>query len=396
MSGLQMNYAPIRSRQGELVEAAESLGDVLKARACDAELNRRLSPETMADLFANGLLGYFVPARFGGSELDWGAQIHIGRALAHHCGSTAWIGGVVGSHALYIGRMDPRAQDDVWGAGANVLVSTGSVMRDVTVETLAGGYRLSGRWSFCSGVDHASWALLRASPSGDHRQSYFLIPRADFAIEDDWFVSSMSGSGSKSVLVKDVFIPDYRVLSMADMMAPSPPGAQANAHYLYSGSFRPFSGSNLMGPILGGAEAVLFEFERMMATGEGGVDASDVQWQLTYAEAAAEISAAEQLINLMIRTQTRYGSVGLPIPKAERIAVVRDRTYAARLCLNGATRLVTGLSADSVLKDAPIQRMFRDLQGMMQQIGVNWDRNMINCAKASLDMNTDIPELNAD
>src|SRR5690606_32521523 len=139
------------------------------------------------------------------------------------------------------------AQEDVWGRGPDVLISTGSVMRDVTVATAEGGYRLSGRWSFCSGVDHASWVLLRASPTGDHRQSYFLIPRADFVIDDDWFVSAMSGSGSKSVLIKDVFIPNYRVLSMAEMMAPSPPGAQINSHYLFSGSFRPFSGSNLMG-----------------------------------------------------------------------------------------------------------------------------------------------------
>lgn len=391
-----MNYAAPRIKQSDLVEAAKALAPVLQARACQAELERRLSPDTMKDLFANGLLRYYVPARFGGAELDWGAQIHVGRALAYGCGSTSWIGGVVGSHALYIGRMDPRAQEDVWGRGPDVLVSTGSVMRDVTVATVDGGYRLSGRWSFCSGIDHASWVLLRASPSGDHRQSYFLIPRADFAIDDDWFVSAMSGSGSKSVLVKDIFIPDYRVLSMADMMAPSPPGAQINSHYLFSGSFRPFSGSNLMGPILGGAEAVLFEFQRMAAAGEGGIDADDVQWQLTFAEASAEIGAAEHLIDGMIRTQTQYGAVGQLIPKSERIALVRDRTYAGRLCLNSATRLVAGLDASTVLKDAPIQRMFRDLTGMMQQIGINWDRNMISCAKAALDMTTDVPELNAD
>lgn len=391
-----MNYAPPRIKQSDLVEAAKALAPVFQSRACDAELQRRLSPETMSDLFAGGLLRYYVPARFGGAELDWGAQIHVGRALAYGCGSTSWIGGVVGSHALYIGRMDPRAQEDVWGDGPDVLISTGSIVRDVTLDIIEGGYRLSGRWSFCSGVDHASWVLLRASPTGDHRQSYFLIPRSDFVIEDDWFVSSMSGSGSKSVLVKDAFIPDYRVLSMADMMAPSPPGAQINSHYLFSGSFRPFSGSNLMGPILGGAEAVLFEFQRMAAEREGGIDPDDVQWQLTFAEASAEIAAAEQLIEAMIRTQTKYGAVGQLIPKTERIALVRDRTYAARLCLNGATRLMAGLDASSVLSDAPIQRMFRDLSGMMQQIGVNWDRNMISCAKATLDMTTDVPELNAD
>src|SRR3546814_9095731 len=80
-----------------------------------------------------------------------------------------------------------------------MLIATGSVSRDVSVEAVEGGFRISGRWSFCSGIDHAGWALLRASPTGDQRQTYFLFPRSDFRIDDDWFVSGMSGTGSKKI-----------------------------------------------------------------------------------------------------------------------------------------------------------------------------------------------------
>jgi 3-hydroxy-9,10-secoandrosta-1,3,5(10)-triene-9,17-dione monooxygenase len=292
--------------------------------------------------------------------------------------------------------MEPKAQEDVWGETPDVLVATGSVMRNVTVETLDDGFRLNGRWSFSSGVDHASWALLRAAPYGDNRQAYFLIPASDFVIDDDWYVSGMSGTGSKSVLVKDAFIPSYRVLSLADMMAASPPGARVNSHYLYSASFRPFAGSNLLGPILGGAEAVLQKFYNLMDASAGGLDKNDPQCQLQLAEAAAEIGAAASLTESLIDRQIAFGKSGAHIPKTERIAIVRDRTYAARLCLNGATRLMSNLDQAVVLRDDPIQQHFRDLCGMMQQIGVNWDRNMLNSAKAMFDMNTDIPDLNAD
>lgn len=391
-----MTQANLRTSPSSLADAARALAPVLASRASAAEINRQLSTETMADLFASRLLHYYVPARFGGLEMDWGAQIEAGRFLAHSCGSTAWIGGVVGSHALYIARMSAEAQQDVWGNGPDVLISTGSVMRNVTVVRKDGGYVLSGRWSFCSGVDHASWVLLRASPEGAQEQSYFLIPKADLTIDDDWFVSAMSGSGSKSVILKDAFVPDYRILSMSGMMAPNPPGAEIHSHYLYKGNFRPFSGSNLMGPILGGAEAVLFEFQNLATDGGNGMNPDEVQWQLLFAEAAAEIGAAERLIDNMIEIQTRYGSVGQPLPKIERINLVRDRTFAARLCLNGSSRLMAALDATSVRTDAPIQRMYRDLTGMLQQIGVNWDRNMISCAKATLDFMTEVPELNAD
>ncbi|MEZ6023790.1 MAG: acyl-CoA dehydrogenase family protein [Hyphomonadaceae bacterium] len=396
MSRLQTNYTRLPVQQADLVAAADRLAPILAARAQETERQRMLPKATMDDLFANGLLRYFIPARMGGHESEWGTQIHIGRALARACGSTAWIGCVVGSHALYISRMDPRAQDDVWGDTPDVLVATGSVMRNVTVDKEADGYRLSGRWSFCSGIDHASWALLRASPTGDQRQSYFLIPRSEITIEDDWYVSGMSGTGSKTAVVKDALIPFYRVLSMSEMMSPNPPGARANPHYLCTSSFRPFSGSNLLGPILGGAEAVYNAFRDMAEEGAGGLDKEDPQTLLQLIEAAAEIGAADRVTESLIQRQIAFGKAGQPIPKPERIAIVRDRTYVARLCLNAATRLMHHVDASAVLTDAPIQRYYRDLQGMMQQIGVNWDRNMLSAARAMFDLKTDIPDLNAD
>lgn len=394
MQGLKSGEARVLPLQTDLVAAAEQLAPALAARAAETEANRALPQSTIAELRQAGLLRYFVPHRYGGYEMDWGVQVGIGRALARSCASTAWIACVVGSHSAYIGRMHPQAQDDVWSDGADLVIATGSVMRNVSVETLSDGYRLSGRWSFSSGVDHASWALLRASPTGDHRQSYFLIPREALTIEDDWFVSGMSGTGSKTVAVKDAFIPNHRVLSLAQLMAPNPPGAQVNSGYLYTASFRPFAGSALLGPILGGAEAVLAEYRALM--GESEAARKDAQRMLRLAEAAAEVSAADRIVDSVIQRQLHYAKLGAKVPKPERIAMVHDRTFAARLCYNSAARLMASMPPLNVLQDAPIQRHFRDLSAMLQQIGVNWDRNMLNCAKAMFDMQTDIPDLNTD
>jgi 3-hydroxy-9,10-secoandrosta-1,3,5(10)-triene-9,17-dione monooxygenase len=380
----------------DLVAAAEAMGPTLAARAAATEAARALSSETMNDLHEAGLLRYFVPRRYGGYEMDWGVQIQIGRTLARHCASTAWIGCVVGSHSAYVARMSPQAQDDVWKSQPDVLISTGSVMRNVSVQPADGGFVLNGRWSFSSGIDHAGWALMRASITNDHRQSYFLTPRADFTIEDDWRVSGMSGTGSKSVHIKDAFVPAHRVISMTQMMAPNPPGAAVNSSVVSTASFRLFAGSALLGPILGGAEAVLNAFRALMQDGQAGQDKEDPQALLRIAEAAAEIGTAGRLADGLIERQLEAAHSGAPVPKAVRIANVLERTYAARLCLNGAARLVNSLDAASITHDLPIQRHYRDLQGMVQQIGVNWDRNMINGAKAMFDLTTDIPDLNAD
>jgi 3-hydroxy-9,10-secoandrosta-1,3,5(10)-triene-9,17-dione monooxygenase len=377
-----------------LLAEVDRLGPVLANRAAETEAGRTLPAANMAEMFDAGLLRYFVPTRFGGYELEWGSQVAIGRRLAYYCASSAWIACVVGSHSAYVGRMEAAAQADVWADGPDVLIATGSVSRNVSVETLEDGYRLSGRWSFSSGVDHSDWALLRASPTNDHRQSYFLIPKSDFTIVDDWFVSGMSGTGSKGVQVDNAFIPAHRTLGLSALMAPNPPGAAVNSGVVFRYNFRPFAGSALLGPILGTAEAILTAYREMMREGQGGLSVDDIQSQLRLAESEAEIGAAACLLESLVERQQRYARTNANIPQAERIALVRDRTFTARLCFTASERLITSIGAEAVLTEHPIQRHFRDLAGMVQQIGVNWDRNMTDVVKAIFGRPTGIPYLN--
>src|SRR5690606_4832394 len=151
---------------------------------------------------------------------------------------------------------------------------------------------------------------------------YFLTPRADFTIEDDWRVSGMSGTGSKSVHIKDAFVPAHRVISMTQMMAPNPPGAAVNSSVVSPASFRLFAGSALLGPILGGAEAVLNAFRALMQDGQAGQDKEDPQALLRIAEAAAEIGTAGRLADGLIERQLEAAHSGAPVPKAVRIANV--------------------------------------------------------------------------
>lgn len=378
-----------------LLAAIDAMGPALDARAVEAEVQRMIPHETMEALFGSGVLRFFVPRRFGGYEFDWGAQIEIGRKLARHCASTAWIACVVGSHGAYIGRMSPEAQADVWANGPDVLISTGSVSRNTRVEPVEGGVRVSGHWSFCSGIDHASWVLLRASPTNDHQQTYYLFPRSDVTIKDDWFVSGMSGTGSKSAVIENAFVPEHRALPLRTMMAPRPPGSRVNRSPVHTASFKPFGGTNLLGPLVGGAEAVLASYRDLVRAGVGGLSSEDPQVQLRLAESEAEMGAAICLLDSLIQRQRDAAATDADLDHDARIALVRDRVYSARLCINAAERLITSLDTHAVLGEHPIQRHFRDLCGMIQQIGVNWDRNMTDMVKSLFGRPTDIQHLNA-
>ncbi|MBL8629292.1 MAG: hypothetical protein JNM81_06670 [Rhodospirillaceae bacterium] len=378
--------------EADLIRRAEDLRAFVAQYAARTEQDRMVHTDVMAELFRAGLVRYFQPKRFGGFEMEWGAQIHLGRVLAKSCASTAWIACVIGSHAAYVARMSARAQDEVWGANRDVLISTGSVPRGVRIVRTQGGFVVNGKWAFCSGVDHAQWALTRGTPEGEEAggQYYFLYPREEFTIEDDWFVSGLSGSGSKTVVAKDVFVPDHRAMRLTELMSPNPPGGQVNAGYVYNYNFRPFAGTALLGPILGAAEAATEEYAASLS--DAAKDDASVQLRL--AESAAEVGAATLIVESLIARLRRFAGNNLDIPKADRIALIRDRAFCARLCLRSVERLVSGLDSSSILSEAPIERHYRDLCAMVQQIGVNWDRNMTNTSKAMFGMKTDVPFLN--
>ncbi len=378
----------------EFVDRARAIVPQIRMRAGEAERRRTLPGDMMDVVREAGLLHAFIPERYGGYNLNWGPQIAAGRAISAGCPSTAWLVSVVGSHAGYVGRMSEAAQDDVWGGGEGVLICTGAVPIGVEMRRADGGFRVSGQWAFCSGVDHSAWALLRGTPVGeeDGPQYYMLFPSDDFSIVDDWFVSGMRATGSKSVRLEDAFVPEYRTLALPELFAMHPPGSKVSKGPVYSYSFRAYAGSALMGPIIGAAEAAFDLFIEGLK--ESGKDLADPYVQMLVGETDAEVRAAGQLLDNVLKTQAHYATRMLPVPMEHRVAFVRDRAFACRLSLRAVDRMAGQLDLQQSLSDTPLQRYHRDIYAMCQQIGINWDRNMTNVARQILGLKTDIPYLN--
>ena len=132
--------------------------------------------------------------------------------LGRGCPSTAWCYGLWAAHAWLVGHWPLRAQEEVFGDGPEVLLSSSLNVGKATCERVEGGYYLTGRWEFSSGCDHAGWVMLGAPGIGD--RSWVLVPRSDFEIDDTWFVSGLRGSGSKDIVTDNAFIPQHRVLDV--------------------------------------------------------------------------------------------------------------------------------------------------------------------------------------
>src|SRR4051812_16305792 len=209
-----------------LSERARSLVPALRQRSKQATAERRLPKETIDDFQRLGLTRCLQPAMFGGFASDYRVFSKMLRTLAQGCGSSAWVAAVHGEHNWVVGNFPESAQQEVWGDNPHAVASA-SVAPNGTAEAAAGGYRLSGRWSFASGCDHAQWILLGAmsKSSGTPETRMLLLPMSQVEIIDDWDVMGLCGTGSKSIVAKDVMVPAHRSVSLRELKRGTAPGA---------------------------------------------------------------------------------------------------------------------------------------------------------------------------
>ncbi len=149
-----------------VLAAVGDLLPVLRERAQETEDARVVPAETVKALAEAGFFRLLQPARYGGLEADPMTFYTAVRMIAGACGSTGWVASVVGVHAWQLALFPAAAQEEVWGGDTNTRMSS-SYAPTGRAQLAEGGHRLSGRWSFSSGCNHASWVLLGGIVTND-------------------------------------------------------------------------------------------------------------------------------------------------------------------------------------------------------------------------------------
>ena len=284
----------------QLLGRAAELVPVLRERAARTEELRRVPAETVKDILSAGLYRIGVPKRFGGIDGDYGLIFDVAAELGRGCASTAWCYCLWAAHAWLVGYWTLPAQEEVFGAGPDALCSSSLSPGKSTCTSVEGGYRLSGRWEFSSGCDSASWLILGVSGIGE--RNWVLVPRGDFEIIDNWFVSGLRGSGSKDVVVGDAFVPHHRVLDVTSAGDGDWNGWEIHGQARYRAPIPVLLGWDLVAPMLGITRGMIDEFtERMAGTSGPGRTAESPAVQLRLSQASAELDAARALMDRDIR-----------------------------------------------------------------------------------------------
>ncbi len=363
----------------EYLDRVRSLLPALRERAAHAEQLRRLPDETFKDFQALGLFRCLQPKRYQGYELDPGTFYQAIMEIGTVCGSSAWILGVVGVHNWHLALFPPQAQEDVWGEDTSIQLST-SLAPTGTVERVAEGFRLRGRWSFSSMCDHCHWAVLggvvpplRDGDPPDART--FLVPRRDYAIDDNWYVMGLSGSGSKDLVVSDAVVPEYRTHSYQDAFLLKNPGAAVNDGPLYRLPFGSVFPACIASPAIGVALGAVESFRGQSKTRLSARDrtpvAEDPFIQLHLAEAAAEVDAARARLLANFAEMMRLVSAGQEIPLTRRARYRWDAAKAVEWSVRAVDRLLEASGGRGIYLSNPIQRAWRDVHAMRAHAGNN-------------------------
>ncbi|MCB0979713.1 MAG: acyl-CoA dehydrogenase family protein [Ilumatobacteraceae bacterium] len=214
---IDTSSGPVVSGAAMRAAVTESLASIA-ANADRAEQERRVPDENIAALREAGLFRALQPSRYGGTPM--GAEEYTPALvdIAGACASTAWVAGLLAQHSHLIGLMSAELQDEVWADDPTALASSSVAAINGCEEVPGGGVRLNGSWGWSSGCDHASWAILgfrRADPvlGGMVIPHFAVVPKADYRIHDDWFVAALRGTGSKTLVVDDVYVPEHRIES---------------------------------------------------------------------------------------------------------------------------------------------------------------------------------------
>ena len=367
----------------DILARAAGLVPVLRERAAQAESLRRMPDETVADLVAAGLTRTSQPARFGGFELGWDVICEASMMLGRGDASQAWVANVYAEHAFMVALFPDQAQREVWDANPEALVSASISPVGNRVETVAGGHVLDGRWPFASGVDHSDWTIVGdLVREGDAlpRHLFFLVPKADREVVDDWRTAGMVGTGSMSVNLKRLFVPAHRTLANDDVAAGAAPGAEINRHYLYRMPIFGFSNLALASVPVGVAEAMIDEFAGFVARRAARNPAPPAleALHIRLAEAAAEARAARLLILDIARANMEKLASGIRLDAADGTRGMQQGAYACVLARRAAARLFEASGAHGIYLSNVMQRAFRDIYASTVHAGLNWDRSALH------------------
>ena len=363
------------SSEDALRRRALELVPVLRERAAESEALRQLPASTLADYEAAEFLAAMRPTEVGGLEISLGAWVDITRTLARGDASAGWVGSFLMSHAWLLTKLSKEAQEDVF-RGQPWALAAAAAAPPGRADRVAGGYRISGRWRFASGIMHSTWVILMVA--SDKGMLTCVVPMSDVTIHDTWQVPGMKATGSNDVEAIDVFVPEYLAVGFDQVTLPDNPGANAYSYPLLRYPMHRVLPLIHPAVAIGVAEAMLDLFRERLGTRvriqTRGAIADEATTHETYGEAFFAVRCADLMLrNAVEIVDAAFGTDAAPGLTLDQRAELNLSVAGAGVQAFRAVDLLVQASGASALRTgSPIDRICRDTQVMRNHGVLDW------------------------
>lgn len=360
----------------ELVARARAMLPWLKEGADAVEKARCVPASTIEAFRVAGFFRILQPRRWGGWEMPPEAFYEVVMELGRGCGSSAWNFMILGVHQWEMGQFSEQAVQEVWGADNQVLLSS-SYAPFGTARKVEGGYVLNGTWRTSSGCDHAQWAIIGARIFNDDKQLVdrmsFIIPRSQYEIVDDWYTFALVGTGSKSLVIKDVFVPDHRGHSL---VAPASDELPVPYRIPFGVAFHLAGASIITGFAQGAVDTYIDQMKvRTNVLGAAGLASASPYVKDRLGNAVSRVRTSRMRILHIAREAMAYAERREQIPVDERVKLQMDISRCGRDCEEAVLLLYKAVAARALFLDNPMQRYLRDTLGAANHPTMNADDN---------------------
>jgi 3-hydroxy-9,10-secoandrosta-1,3,5(10)-triene-9,17-dione monooxygenase len=379
-----------------LVERAAAMRDTLRARQDECEELGRLPDSSFKEFLDAGFYRVLQPRRFGGHELDVATFLRLTVELSRGCPSSGWVYGLTASHNLIIALFEEQAQIDVFGENEGDVICPVSNL-PVPAVRVDGGYRLTGGWDYCSGCDVATHfvggAVVTGPVGGEPELVWALVRRDQFDIVDNWNTLGMRGTGSRRVVVDDVFVPAHHVVP-----APGPssefPGRDVHENPIYrAGPLLPLLISEPAAVVVGIGQAAIDEYTELLTTRHQYGPASPLradlpEFQRRLGEATALVDTGEAALWHVARTWTEQAeeaaATGVPVSDERQRRMIQVEQQIVELCARAVELLFRSGGSSAGRRGERLERYFRDLNMVRTHVTLQHERTAENVGRLRL------------
>ena len=360
----------------DCIARARQLAPLIEAHASETEAARSIAPAVLSALQEARLFRMLIPRSCGGFELEPAAYLQVIEEIAKADASTGWCVVQGSGCSMTAAYMAPHVARDVFGDPRSVLAwgPTDGKPRAVAVD---GGYRVTGTWSFASGLMHATWVgghcvivepdgSLRMADDGKPLDRTMVMPKTSVTVSDVWHVMGLKGTGSNTFTANDVFVPEAYTLTRESDQDRREPGP------LYRFTTFQLYGVGFAGIALGIARRMLDEFKELaagkMAYRQTKVLRENAVIQSQVAIAEAKLRSSRALMLQTLRELWETVANGDALSLEQRAGLRLASVYADHQSKDVADAVYHAAGATAIFESNPFERRFRDLHTVIQQV----------------------------